>query len=90
MDNPDSTFTQDLLCLGDTESSRRWFVTPASDYANVLAHLQKLGGSDGIQGRTFDAEEFSDAPFTVYVHEQGAGDLLVVPPRWCAKLLGNA
>lgn len=82
MDNPDSVTTQDLLCHGDPDLPKYWFLSSANDYGTVWDHLRSVHKSNQIRGRAFTAEEFSDAPFTVYVHKQEPGDLLVVPPRW--------
>lgn len=82
-DNPDSVSAQHLLCLGNANSPRYWFLTSANDYGNVWDHLRKRDGSNEIRSRALDVQELSDAPFTVYIHKQVAGDLLVVPPRWC-------
>ena len=58
-------------------------MTSAGDYGKVWDHLRARDGSNEIRGRTFGVREFSAAPFTVYVHKQETGDLLVIPPRWC-------
>jgi len=81
-DTPDSVSIHDLLFLRGGDSPTYWFLTSADDSGKVWEHLRARDGSNTVQGRALDPKELSDAPFTVYVHEQKVGELLVIPPRW--------
>ena len=81
-DNPDSVSVYNLLCTGDTDSPTHWFLTSAEDSGNVWDHLRTQDASNAVKSRAFNPKELADAPFTVYVHKQRVGDLLVIPPRW--------
>ena len=68
--------------MGSTDVSNSWFVTAAGSYLDVWDHLRAKDGSNTISIRNFSSTELQSAPFTVYIHEQKLGDLVVIPPRW--------
>ncbi|KAF9789454.1 hypothetical protein BJ322DRAFT_1000873, partial [Thelephora terrestris] len=76
-----ATVVHDLLCIGGTDASKSWFITAAGSYLDVWDHLRAKDGSNTVRLRNLSSAELQSAPFTVYVHEQKLGDLVVIPSR---------
>ena len=67
--------------MGDVDTSNSWSITTAGSYLDVLEYLRTKDGSNTVSIRTLSSTELQCAPFTVYVHQQKLGDLIVIPPR---------
>lgn len=68
--------------MGGADASISWFITSAGSYLDVWDHLRAKDGSNTASRRNLSSTELQSAPFTIYIHEQKLGDLVVVPSRW--------
>ena len=80
-DDSCSTFTHDLLCVGDPGAGKHWFMTAAEDWPEVTKYLRTRDGSNTIRTQSISLQELSQAPFNVYFYMQRRGDLVILPPR---------
>lgn len=67
--------------MGDADVSKSWFITAAGSYLDVWDHLRAKDGSNTVSIHNLPSTELQSAPFTVYIHEQKPGDLVVIPSR---------
>lgn len=80
-DHSSSTFTHDLLCVGDAGASKHWFITAAEDWLEVTEYLRERDGSRTVRAYSMSPHELSRVPFDMYAHTQKKGELVVLPPR---------
>lgn len=76
-----ATFAHDLLCIGDSDGSKYWFMTAVEDWPEVTEYLRARDGSKMIHSRSISIQDLSQLPFNVYFHVQKKGDLVILPPR---------
>lgn len=84
-DTSSSTFTHDLLCVGEADTCKYWFMTAAKSWLEVTEHMRGREGSNTIHAYSMSPQELSQAPFVVYFHVQKKGDLVILPPRRSAN-----
>ncbi|EMD37724.1 hypothetical protein CERSUDRAFT_114359 [Gelatoporia subvermispora B] len=81
---------QNVMCYTEDGGSSFWFMTAASDAPAAAAYFSnELGQELHWETHVASAQEFADAPFTVYVAEQKMGDLVLVPPRSCHQVVNH-
>lgn len=56
-------------------------MTAAEDWPQVVEHLRERNGSNVMRVRCMSTQELSEAPYSIYVHTQRKGDLVILPPR---------
>ena len=79
---------QNIMCYTENEGSSYWFMTSSSDAPAAAEYFQKhIGMELDWEAHVVTVEEFSKAPFAVYVAEQKLGDLILVPPRSCHQVV---
>jgi hypothetical protein len=80
-DDSCSTFAHDLLCIGNPDACKYWFMTAAEEWPEVTHHLRARDGTNTFQTRSISIQELSQVPFDVYFYVQKKGDLVILPPR---------
>jgi hypothetical protein len=80
-DDSCSTFAHDLLCIGNPDACKYWFMTAAEDWPEVTHHLRARDGTNTFQARSVSPQELLRVPFDIYFHMQKKGDLVIIPPR---------
>jgi len=75
------------MCYTEKDGSAFWFMTKNSDSRRVSEFFHTLNQELDHETHVTTLEEFSRAPFDVYVAEQIVGDLVLVPPRSCHQVV---
>ncbi|THU87247.1 hypothetical protein K435DRAFT_821948 [Dendrothele bispora CBS 962.96] len=77
-----------IMCYTEKDGSAFWFMTKGSDSRKVSDFFRtKLKQELDHETHVTTLEEFSKAPFDIYVAEQKLGDLVLVPPRSCHQVV---
>jgi hypothetical protein len=77
------------MCYTEDGASAFWFMTESSAAPLMAKHFQSLGQELDLESHTMSIEEFAAAPCDVYITEQKAGDLVLVPPRSCHQVVNH-
>ena len=78
---------QNLMCYTENDGSSFWFMTASSTAPKASSYFHELGRELDYEDYVVTLDEFSKAPFTIYVLEQKLGDLVLVPPRSCHQVV---
>jgi hypothetical protein len=84
-----ASFGHNLMCYAEVGASAFWFMTESSAAPLMAKHFQSLGQELDLESHTMSIEEFAAAPCDIYITEQKAGDLVLVPPRSCHQVVNH-
>lgn len=84
-----ASFGHNLMCYAEDGASAFWFMTESSAAPPMAKHFQSLGQELDLESHTMSIEEFATAPCDIYIAEQKAGDLVLVPPRSCHQVVNH-
>jgi hypothetical protein len=80
-DNSSGTIAHDLLCIGNPDAWKWWFMTAAGAWTEVTHHLRASDGTNIMKTGYVSPQELAEVPFDIYVYKQRKGDLVILPPR---------
>lgn len=79
-----------LMCYTENGGSSFWFMTERADAREVADYFhKKLGHEIDHESHVTTLQDFADAPFKVYIVEQKAGDLVLVPRMSCHQVVNQ-
>ncbi|KZT26417.1 hypothetical protein NEOLEDRAFT_1155897 [Neolentinus lepideus HHB14362 ss-1] len=78
-----------LMCYTEKSGSSFWFMTESSAAPKVTKYFHDLGQELDLETHVVSLDEFSKAPFVIYIAEQKLGDLVLVPPRSCHQVVNH-
>ncbi len=84
-----ASFGHNLMCYTENGASAFWFMTETSDAWTMAKYLRSLGHELDLENHAMSVEELAAAPCRVYITEQKAGDLVLVPPRSCHQVVNH-
>ncbi|KAH9066292.1 hypothetical protein EDB87DRAFT_1732683 [Lactarius vividus] len=84
-----ASFGHNLMCYAKNGASAFWFMTETSDAWTMAMYLQSLGYELDLEEHPMSVKELAAAPCRVYITEQKAGDLVLVPPRSCHQVINH-
>ncbi|KAH9071132.1 hypothetical protein EDB83DRAFT_2577696 [Lactarius deliciosus] len=84
-----ASFGHNLMCYAKNGASAFWFMTETSDAWTMAMYLQSLGYELDLEEHAMSVKELAAAPCRVYITEQKAGDLVLVPPRSCHQVVNH-
>jgi len=77
------------MCYTEDDTSAFWFMTDSSAALSMAMYFQSLGQELDLESHAMSIEEFAAAPCEIYIAEQKAGDLVLVPPRSCHQVINH-
>lgn len=84
-----ASFGHNLMCYTENGASAFWFMTETSDAWTMAKYLRSLGHELDLENHAMSVEELAAAPCRIYITEQKAGDLVLVPPRSCHQVVNH-
>ncbi|KAH9958268.1 hypothetical protein BC827DRAFT_1136369 [Russula dissimulans] len=84
-----ASFGHNLMCYTEDDASAFWFMTDSSAAFSMATYFQSLGQELDLERHAMSIEEFAAAPCEIYITEQKAGDLVLVPPRSCHQVINH-
>jgi hypothetical protein len=84
-----ASFGHNLMCYAENGGSAFWFMTESSAAPLMAKYFQSLGQELDLESHTMSIEEFAAAPCDIYITEQKAGDLVLVPTRSCHQVVNH-
>lgn len=86
--DPCASQGQNLMTYAEPGASSVWFFTASHEAFKVARHFKETHQTELDWEATFlTPSEFLDFPCSVYVCEQGVGDLVLVPRRSCHQVV---
>lgn len=84
-----ASFGHNLMCYTEDGASAFWFMTESSAAPLMAKYFQSLGQELDLETHAMSVEEFATIPCDIYITEQKAGDLVLVPPRSCHQVVNH-
>ncbi|KAF9564389.1 hypothetical protein CPC08DRAFT_254961 [Agrocybe pediades] len=78
---------QNLMCYTENDGSSFWFMTSSEVAPEAAEYFQTLNHELDHENHVLTLDQFSRAPFKIYILQQKLGDLVLVPPRSCHQVV---
>ncbi|KAG8876333.1 hypothetical protein FRC20_001836 [Serendipita sp. 405] len=80
---------QNLMLYAENGGCSFWFMAATEDAREAGSYWRDLGHELDLETHVATVDEFSKAPFPVYICQQAVGDFVIVPPSSCHQVINS-